>query len=261
VISLATSDEAYPRSLRRLERSLRRVRFRGDVLLWPPGSYPHGCPPHLVVPFAFKPFCFAEARERGHRLLLWLDSSCLAVRPLDGLFEQLEREGYLLFRNADYRVGSWAADEALRALDLDRDEAMELPEVNAAAIGLNLDHPVAAEFLERWLDAARAGTAFRGVEGDDAFTLDRYLELKWNTNGSVSSDPRVLGHRHDQTVAGVLAHRLGMALSPGGLQGFRATRKVVRPDTVILKGRASARTDLPRARIGLLRARLRAGSA
>jgi hypothetical protein len=170
----------------------------------------------MDVPFAFKPYCLAEAREHGGKLLLWLDSSCVAVRQLEPIFEQIERDGYILFRNGRRRVGEWASDEALSALGLSRDQAMEMPEVNAAVIGLNTSSPLANSFLERWHRAAQEGLAFRGVS-EQLRDENDYQDVKGNRNVRVSSDPRVRGHRHDQTVAGVLAARLGMKLSSEGL--------------------------------------------
>jgi 5-methylcytosine-specific restriction endonuclease McrA len=43
----------------------------------------------------------------------------------------------------------------------------------------------------------------------------------------VSSDPRVRGHRHDQTVAGVLAAQLGMRLSSEGLWVSSVARRTM----------------------------------
>jgi hypothetical protein len=182
----------------------------------------------MDVPFAFKPYCLAEAREHGGKLLLWLDSSCVAVRSLEPIFEQIERDGYILFRNGSHRVGEWASDEALGALGLSRDQAMEMPEVNAAVIGLNTSSPVSNSFLERWHRAAREGLAFRGVS-DQLHDRKDYQNVKWNRGARVSPDPRVRGHRHDQTVAGVLATQLGMRLSSEGLwvsSGARRTRPI-----------------------------------
>jgi hypothetical protein len=136
VVCLATGDEPrHPAGLERLRRSLVDVGFDGRVAGWPPGSYPRGCPSHLEVPFAFKPYCLAQAREGGARWVLWIDASCVAVRPLDRVFAAIERDGYLLFRNPPWRVGQWASDLTLERFGLTRDEALELPEVNAARPG------------------------------------------------------------------------------------------------------------------------------
>jgi hypothetical protein len=226
--SIATADKYYPEYLDRLERSLEQVGFAGEFMCWRPGSFPVDCPAHMEVPFAFKPYCLAEARQYGGKLLLWLDSSCVAVRSLESIFDQIQRDGYILFRNGRHRVGEWASDVALGALGLSRDQAMEMPEVNAAVIGLNTTSPVADSFLERWHRAAQEGLAFRDVS-DRLHDWNDYDDVKWNRGARVSSDPRVRGHRHDQTVAGVLAAQLGMGLSREGLRvtsGARRTKPI-----------------------------------
>ena len=73
VISLATAP-CEP-SLRRLERSLGRVGFRGTHRFWHPGEFPAGCPDQLEAPFAFKPFCLAAAGAEGLRFVLWVDAT------------------------------------------------------------------------------------------------------------------------------------------------------------------------------------------
>jgi hypothetical protein len=116
---------------------------------------------------------------------------------------------------------------------------------------LNLGHPLGIEFLRRWQDAAREGTAFRGII-ESLRTRETYHSVKWNTSGRVSRDPRVLGHRHDQSVAGVLAGRLGMNPSPHGLRPFRREWGLIDPRTVILLDRDLGRPDQPFATVAEL---------
>ena len=128
------------------------------LLAWEHGEFPPGSPDHEDVPFAFKPFALAEARSRGFDSLLWMDAACVAVRSLEPIFDRIESHGHVLFRNGKWRVGEWAAPHALTALGLTRDEAMGMPELNAAAVGLRAEQP----FLDQWLEEARRGHAFRG---------------------------------------------------------------------------------------------------
>lgn len=240
VISLATAP--FEPSLRRLDRSLDRVGFGGLRRFWEAGAFPDGCPDHLDVPFAFKPHCFAAAGASGLRNVLWLDATCVVIQPLDEIFERIAGRGYILFCHRGLKLGQWASDAALAAFRFDRETAMHLPEVNASALGLDLDHPVAAEFLARWRGAADDGTAFRGVE-EPIRSADDYQAVKWNRSGRCSSDPRVNGHRHDQTVAGILAYELGMELSLSGLQPYRRWRRPIRPATAVINCRSPGRFD------------------
>ncbi len=162
--------------------------FSGSFRPWPPGSFPVGCPSPLEVPFAFKPFCLAEARAEGAGAALWLDSSCVAVRSLDPIFTAIEANGYVLFRNGSYWLGEWASDHTLSEYGLSRDRALALPEVNAAAIGLHFGSRIAVEFLESWHEAARAGTAFRGIP-EPLQSWDDYEDVKWNGSGACPPTP------------------------------------------------------------------------
>ena len=252
VISLATDTHRYPEALARLLASLDRVRFAGKVLSWGPGSFPAGCPSHEEVPFAFKPYCFQAARARGLQLALWLDASCVVVRDLDALFGAIRERGYLLFRNQDHRVGEWASDEALAVFALGREEALQIPEIDAAALGLDLLHPLGREFFERWHAAAVDGVAFRGTREPLRSPQD-YGDVKWNRAQRVSSDPRVRGHRHDQTVAGLLAHRLGMTPTPVGLQKYSRRLRRIRWRTVVVVDRDVGRSRIPLRSVGQIR--------
>jgi hypothetical protein len=241
VISLATRARLFPEALARLRQSLDRAGFSGEIFCWSPGNFPAGCPSHEEVPFAFKPFCFREAEARGAGVVLWLDSACVVVRDLAPIFAAIEERGYVLFRNRDYLLGEWASDEALHLLGLERDAAMRISEVNAAAIGLNLRHPVGREFLERWHALAADGVVFRGTREPLPTERDRQ-DVKWNRGSRVSRDPRVRGHRHDQTAAGILAHRLGMHLSPSGVGSYSSRNRRIGRRTVIVIDRDAARS-------------------
>lgn len=255
IISLATANKRYRQGLARLLESARRCGYDGERRAWEPGTFPAGCPSHRQVPFAFKPYCFREARAQGMDLVLWLDSACVVVRTLDPLFRQIEERGYLLFGNGEHKVGEWASDAALARLDLGREEAMGIREVNAAAIGLNLADGLGGEFLERWYDEAREGTAFRGVASQSDDARDAW-KVKWNRGGRASADPRVRGHRHDQTVAGVLAHRLGMELTATGIESS-APESARDERTVIVIDRKFVRDPIENTPLGRARAYLR----
>jgi hypothetical protein len=240
VVTLATDDKQYAASLERLEASLTSVGFTGELVSWRGGRFPEGSPSHSDVPFAFKPYCLAEAARGGGELLLWLDAACIAVRPLDPIFDRLDRNGYVLFRNGQHRVGEWASDLALELFGLSREDAMSIPEVNAAALGLNTGSEIGATFLARWFRAASDGVAFRGVASEPGSEPD-YLAVKWNRDGLVSADRRVRGHRHDQTVAGLLAAELGMNLMDHGLETYSEERRAIGAKTLIAIGRDAGR--------------------
>lgn len=185
----------YPAGQQRLFDSLQEREESTTRLFWR-DQLPPGSPTHAQAPYGFKPYAFSHAKTLGFEQALWLDASVWAVRPLDDVWAALDDAGYYLEADG-HQVGSWTSDAALELLGVTRDQAMGMPLPDGKIIGLDFRSSVVSSFLQEWKELADAG-AFHG-----AWT---------NEHGQVSSDPRCLGHRHDISCAGVLAHRLGLEL-------------------------------------------------
>ena len=156
-------------------------------------DFPSGSPTHQEIPYAFKPYAIEQA---PFDLVLWCDSSIIPLRPLNPIWKLIETQGYWFSRNYDYTNGEFCCDDALPILGATREESFKIPHVVATCFGLNMRDPVARYFLSRWKALAQA---FKGP---------------WrNDSGEASSDPRVRGHRHDQSAASVVAYRLEMRLT------------------------------------------------
>lgn len=188
----------YRRGIARLKESLASVGFSGEFMYWD-STYPRGCPHHEETEYAFKPFCFVEVAAEGVQLALWLDSSIYPYREIDTIFEEIRSNGYL-FVGGTHFTGEYCTDDALSVLGVTREQALAIPSCSSGILGLNFECEIAREFLARWHMCARDGRAFRGPKwsGVRGFPV------------TVSTDPRVKGHRHDQTVASILAWQLGM---------------------------------------------------
>lgn len=183
----------YPRGQARLVQSLADLSFTGSVLTWNnPADL--GCPPHQQVPYAFKPYALRRAKEMGFELVLWCDASVWAIRPVTPVFDYLAAHSHMFFHNTS--IGMWTSDACLKGFNLDRDKAMDMSMLMGICMGFNLTAPVTQEFLNQWLAKADDGFSFPG---------------DWNNDRKqVSPDPRCRGHRHDQSVASILACNLGM---------------------------------------------------
>ena len=188
----------FPRGIQRIKENLKKYHFKGDFNSWEK-LYPEGSPTHQQIPFAFKPFCFYEAFRRGYQLILWMDSSIIIKQPIEPLFELIERDGYLFFQE-DHSVGQFCKDDALEPLGITREESFTIPSCFAGVIGLNLADQRSMEFLRQWKERACDGITFSGPKWSDVRGWPR----------TASQDPRVNGHRHDQTAASVIALKLGM---------------------------------------------------
>jgi hypothetical protein len=181
----------YARGVERLKRLA-----TDPVMAWTT-ALPQGSISHHGMPYHFKAVALRTARESGAELVLWLDASIKPVKPLDALWQLIETQGYWLSKNW-WPNGEWCSDAALPLLGITREEVFQQHHVIAGAIGLNLKSEIGNKFLDEYIRLSENGS-FRGP---------------WkNVRGEASSDPRVRGHRHDQTAASVIAARLGMELT------------------------------------------------
>ncbi len=184
----------YPRGQDRLSRGLDAHGYIGTKMFWK-DSFPAGRT-HAEVPYGFKPFAFDEARKAGFDRVLWLDAALVIENPVDKIFEKISELGYFLIDNVGYNTGEWCSDAALETLSLEREASFKLPHLMACAMGLDFRSAIVREFLDEYLKFAQDGKSFQGKHT--------------NAHGEVSKDKRVRGHRHDQTVASVLAPRFGL---------------------------------------------------
>lgn len=186
----------YPRGQDRLRRSLVDLEFNGDMLFWK-DEYPPGSLTHEQQPYAFKIAALEFAMMRGYGPAIWCDSSVWFIRQPEPIFRAIEKSGYWIMSQG-WQVGTWCSDDALPKLGIEREEAMEMPMVAATMFGIDLRTDLARQLLG-WM-RARCG--------------DGSLCGSWtNENGEVSTDPRVKGHRHDQTALSVIVDRLGMEIN------------------------------------------------
>ena len=224
IVSVATGR--FTAAQDRLRQALSEVERGADLLFWR-DSLPPGSPTHQDVPFGFKAFAMKHVLEKGYESALWLDSPIIPLRSLVPLWELIEAQGYWFSANPPYdnpagliwNCGQWTCDSALAPLGVTREELFPIPHVIGGAFGLKLGSLLGRAFFDRYLRLAEDGTAFRGPIA--------------NNNGEASPDPRVLGHRHDQTVASVLAHRLGMKLTQPPKWVVDGTRASVTEETVL----------------------------
>lgn len=186
----------HPKGQARLGRSLDEQapsveRFFFDAL-------PPGCPSHDAAagPYAFKAWALRAAAESGADVVVWADASYWLVRPIDVVLAWVADHG-CWFHGPDSSLGAWTNDRTLAAFGVSRDEAMGAAMILAGGFALDLRRAPMRLFLEEYQRAAHEGL-FAG---------------EWRNYGTESADPRCRGHRHDQSVASLLIHRLGLPMT------------------------------------------------
>jgi len=178
-------------------------------------------PTHQENPYAFKVSSFIWARALGYKKILWLDSSCFAIKPLQPLFDIIDNEGSLM-QYAGHMCGTWANDNCLKHFNMNRDEAMQKPMYgNSGMLGLNFENDLARQFFEEWQQAMEHG-AFKGG---------------WTNEGNVeSNDFRCKGHRHDMVCGSIIATRLGMPYKAGDqILQYGSPEEPTINDSIIIK--------------------------
>jgi hypothetical protein len=157
-----------------------------------------GGPSHKDSPYGFKVYAIQYVRNLGYDIIIWLDSPNRLVKSIDEWIPEIEKVGVYLQRDG-WMCGQWANDKTLEEFGVSRDEAMTIPNIYACIYGFDFRHPITQQFFDRWKKAC-----------DDGF----FYGLGKNDKKTESEDPRCLGHRYDQTCAELIAHHMGISLSP-----------------------------------------------
>jgi hypothetical protein len=147
-------------------------------------------PTHIEKPYAFKAYALKYAEALGHSQLLWADACIVPTGSLDRIWQHTAEHGVWLSRNGYWNF-EWTANDAYGPLGITPEENKTIQHVVATAFAVDLTHPKGAEFLSEYYRLASQTRAFRGP---------------WV--GGIG-----IQHRHDQSAASVIAHRLGIPLT------------------------------------------------
>lgn len=192
----------YPRGQARLIRSLHDVGYSGEICAmqrWPDGLG------RVSSIYDIKAACLeAVLRTTAARIVIWMDCTAVAVRPLDALVQRIRERGYYL-ASSGYSAAQTCTDRQLEAAGVTRDQAVGIPDSATGCVGVDMHDGIGGAFMGQWLDWSRRGL-FAGTRGYDP---------------SDSTDPRFMFGRQDQSAATLIAHGLGMTLDHlGGLTSY-----------------------------------------
>jgi hypothetical protein len=198
--------QSFSRNAARLQQSINYHIKDIDTFFWKE-EFPPNSPTHEEANFVFKAHALDYAlKQNDYDKMFWMDSSIIVVNDFTPIIDYVEENKVLLIQdNSDlntgmkYNAGQWLCDHSLKYLDITREESFEIPQMYSAFMGWNLRDETARKHLEKFIEVAKMdnGNAFHGPSDND---------------GICSKDERVKGHRHDQSVAAVLANQLGLEL-------------------------------------------------
>ena len=207
-IVVNVSTGGYTWGAERLRSAVNHQGAGAECMFWL-NSLPATCPPHSVSPYAFKAYALREAADQEeHCSILWIDASIYPIRNMAPLWQKIEVDGYYLCNNG-WLNAQWTADSAYEDLDVSREDNWKIKHCVAGVIGLDTRHAVATSFLEEYYRLSRT-KAFRGPTWNSNFQrktesgIIEYPYRGWMRSGPCGP-PDVMGHRHDQTAASVIA--------------------------------------------------------
>jgi hypothetical protein len=196
----------YPRGAARLIQKMGEISPGYDVHAFI-NTLPAGAPADVIekgydyTGYCAKPFALLETKTAGADIGILLDAAFYPIRAIEPLVEHIARNGYYFCRNG-FKIGEWASDRCLERMGLSRERAWDLDEISSYCVGLNFHDKRCGSLLKYWCNYAADGVSFPGPH--------TAIGHEGRNKGFVSTDPRVKGHRHDQTVLSILAHWAGM---------------------------------------------------
>lgn len=170
------STQKYRNGQERLYNSLKQYPVS---LLFFHGEKEIGCLPHSQSMYGFKPYAMELARNAGATSVLWLDASMVAIKDISPIFDHIEKHGYF-FQDSGWMNNQWTNDATFDYFDTDAG-----PMMSTGVLGLDFNNKLAIQFFEYWMQSCKDGIF----------------------NGSHTN------HRHDQTCASIIAHKLRMGLT------------------------------------------------
>jgi hypothetical protein len=192
IVCFNNNVDRYIMKQQRQEQSLNAVGFDGDYFCFHTFEEINS-KPHSEIPYQFKAKSIQKVREMGYDLVLWMDSPVYATKPINDVFDYIKERGLLLFDNIGFTIGDFTSDKCLGLMNMSRDESFKQPMVMACVMGFDFTNDDTNFLFNEYL-----------VLSD----VDGCYEGDWhNDKLQVSTDYRVRGHRHDQSVISVLASK------------------------------------------------------
>lgn len=193
IVNVSVGDENswYHRGSQRLFDSLRAVGYTGEILYKKKLKSAYGSP------YADKLAAIREAMGLGYEIIIYLDCSITALRPIDDMIDFIDKHGYYFYRTG-FNCAQTATDYLLAVNDVDRNTAETWPETATNVIGIDCRKENGRKLVQMMADSVSNGS----ICGEKFPTESQRLKM--------SKDPRFLFCRQDQSVISIAAHKLGM---------------------------------------------------
>ncbi|OGN64302.1 MAG: hypothetical protein A3E80_05590 [Chlamydiae bacterium RIFCSPHIGHO2_12_FULL_49_9] len=153
ILLFGSYNGIYEKKVRKVLQELKEADYSGDVLMRI-GGFPNlenGSLKISYVPYSFKVAFLQEAKNKGYKEVLWIDTCMHPLTNLETIFSKIKRRGYFftyagtLQENAPNHI-----PEAAKALDISTNHYPFITHAHSSIIGLSMDNQKAVEFLDSW---------------------------------------------------------------------------------------------------------------
>ena len=178
----------------RLRQSLINVGFAGSYFSFK--DYKSiDSPSHSEIPYAFKPYAIKKVKDLGYDIVIWIDSAVYPTKKFDHFVKHIEENGHAFFDNIGFAIRDHTSDKCLEYFNMTDEESWKHPMIMACLMGFNFNNETTCKIFKEYYEAAN----------EQAYGGD------WiNNDLQVSTNPKVKGHRHDQSVMSIILAKKGI---------------------------------------------------
>lgn len=195
-----TKDRGREAQRARLVASFILGGFNGMVFL--ANEDTPGIPRHQDLQYGFKSFCLEKAYINNADIAIWADTRMVLSQPFDELLKAIKAgPPVFLHKNAGWTVGQWTHDRCLAEFGVDRQEAYGIPTVVSGFIAFDFTDKTARDFFKQFLNYCQRPEIINGS--------------RYNGGPLNFYENREYGHRHDQCILSLMAHKKNIPLAQG----------------------------------------------
>jgi hypothetical protein len=196
IVTFYDNKERYILGQKRQKESLKDVGFDYDYFAF--NSFVDiESPTHEEIPYAFKPYSIKKVKDLGYDIVIWMDSPVYGIKSLNNFIETIINKSVILFDNIGYTIGDYTSDKCLEHFNISRKESFEIQMIMACLMGFDFRTSLANNVFNEYYNSA---------------TEDIFGGYWTNEANQVSTDNRVKGHRHDQSVMSILANKYKLSI-------------------------------------------------
>jgi hypothetical protein len=148
-------------------KSLEEVGFHGHLYLFN-GGFPNPTGTEMKyagVPYCFKIFMMLEAKKKGFKNVIWIDSNCYAINNPQRLFDILE-EHSTLFQNIKYgnNYDAMSFKQTIQLLNsITNTDIHQASYLMTIVFGLNLHSDIITKVIDEYYDMVKLGLPFLSI--------------------------------------------------------------------------------------------------